>query len=61
MYKLALEKRYGITNCCPDEDDRWLVQKELIDIQALRDPNYKCKECSCSCNNNTSQTCNCGN
>jgi hypothetical protein len=61
MYKLALEKRYGITNCCPEEDDRWLIQKELIDLQALKDPNYKCKECTCGCNNNTSQTCNCKN
>jgi hypothetical protein len=33
MYKIVLEKRYGITNCCPDEDDRWLIQKELIDYK----------------------------
>ena len=60
MYKVVLEKRYGITNCCPDEDDKWLIKKELIDLQALKDPNYNCKECSCSCNSvNTSSTCNC--
>lgn len=60
MYKIVLEKRYGITNCCPDEDDRWLIQKELIDLQALKDPNYDCPSCSCSCNSgNTSSTCNC--
>jgi hypothetical protein len=62
MYKLALEKRYGITNCCPEEDDKWLVQKELIDLQALKDPNYKCEECGCNCQSNSScQTCNCKN
>jgi hypothetical protein len=61
MYKLALEKRYGITNCCPEEDDKWLIQKELIDLQALKDPNYKCQECGCGCNNNSCQTCNCKN
>jgi hypothetical protein len=62
LYKIALEKRYGITNCCPEDDDRWLVQKELIDLQALKDPNYNCKECACSCNSgNTCTTCNCKN
>ena len=60
MYKLALEKRYGISNCCPEEDDKWLIKKELIDLQALKDPNYKCAECSCGClNTNTCSTCNC--
>ena len=62
MYKIVLEKRYGITNCCPDEDDRWLIQKELIDLQALKDPNYNCPSCPCSCNSGkTYSTCNCGN
>jgi hypothetical protein len=61
LYKIALEKRYGITNCCPEEDDKWLIQKELIDLQALKDPNYKCDECSCGCNNNPQQICNCKN
>ena len=62
MYKIVLEKRYGITNCCPDEDDRWLIQKELIDLQALKDPNYNCPSCPCFCNSGkTYSTCNCGN
>lgn len=62
LYKIALEKRYGITNCCPEDDDKWLVKKELIDLQALKDPNYNCKECACSCNSgNTCSSCNCKN
>ena len=62
LYKIALEKRYGITNCCPDEDDKWLIQKELIDLQALKDPNYNCAECKCSCGPvNMCETCNCKN
>ena len=62
MYKIVLEKRYGITNCCPDEDEKWLLLKELIDLQALKDPNYKCPECPCSCSSGkTYSTCNCGN
>ena len=58
MYKDALEKRYGISNCCPDEDMKWIIEKELIDLQALKDPNYKCSACSCSC---TKSSCNCKN
>jgi hypothetical protein len=62
MYKIVLEKRYGITNCCPDDDEKWLLKKELIDLQALKDPNYKCPECPCSCSSGKSySTCNCGN
>jgi len=62
LYKIALEKRYGITNCCPEDDDKWLIKKELIDLQALKDPNYNCKECTCSCTPvNTCSTCNCKN
>ena len=68
IYKIALEKRYGITNCCPDDDDKWVSRKELIDLQALKDPNYDCKECECSCTSgnrcgsgNTCTTCNCKN
>ena len=62
LYKIALEKRYGITNCCPDDDDQALIQKELIDLQALKDPNYKCEECKCNCGPvNMCETCNCKN
>lgn len=62
LYKIALEKRYGITNCCPEDDDKWLVKKELIDLQALKDPNYDCKECTCGCGSvNACPTCNCKN
>jgi hypothetical protein len=62
LYKIVLEKRYGITNCCPEDDEKWLLKKELIDLQALKDPNYKCPSCPCSCNSGkTYSTCNCGN
>jgi hypothetical protein len=62
MYKVVLEKRYGITNCCPDDDEKWILLKELIDLQALHDPNYKCPDCLCPCDSGkTYSTCNCGN
>ncbi len=32
-------KRYGITPCCDDEDtNKWLIDKELLDLKALYDP-----------------------
>jgi hypothetical protein len=62
MYKIVLEKRYGITNCCPEDDEKWLLLKELIDLQALKDPNYHCPDCPCACNSGKSySSCNCGN
>ena len=55
MYKQVLQLRYGISNCCPEEDEQYIVQKELIDLAALYDPAYPCATNSCGCNNN----CNC--
>jgi len=39
MYKQVLQLRYGISNCCPEEDERYIIQKELIDLQAMIPPN----------------------
>tara|TARA_R100001443_G_scaffold51239_3_gene63237 strand:- start:667 stop:2841 length:2175 start_codon:yes stop_codon:yes gene_type:complete len=50
VYKKVLELRYGISNCCPEEDEKWLIKKELIELQALTDPNYKCQDTPASCN-----------
>jgi hypothetical protein len=55
LYKQVLQLRYGISNCCPEDDDKALVKKEIIDIQALNDKDYICsnlENCNCSsCNN----------
>lgn len=67
-YKQVMRLRYGISNCCPEEEEKWLVKKELIDLDALRDPNYICQpvttccnqplsSCGCDCNT-TLKTCN---
>jgi len=63
LYKSVLELRYGISNCCPEEDNKWLVKKQLIDLQALRDPMYECEVSACgcgqtSCGCDTLKTCN---
>jgi hypothetical protein len=67
LYKEVMRLRYGISNCCPDEDEKWLIKKELIDLAALVDPDYICKpvqscgcppsSCGCGCNT-TLKTCN---
>lgn len=67
-YKQVLRLRYGISNCCPEDEEKWLVKKELIDLQALFDPDYVCtpvttccsqpiSSCGCGCNE-TLKTCN---
>jgi hypothetical protein len=59
-YKQVLYLRYGISDCCPDENDKWLIKKELIDLDALRDPDYVCTEInSCCPTSSCSGTCNC--
>lgn len=50
MYKKVLEQRYGITNCCPDDDQKWLIKKQLIDLAALLDPDYICTISTSCCN-----------
>ena len=59
--------RYGMSNCCPEDDETWLIKKELIDLAALVDPNYICtpvqtcgcapSSCGCGCSS-TLKTCN---
>jgi hypothetical protein len=59
LYKSVLELRYGISNCCPEEDNKWLIKKELIDLEALRDPEYMCEVNTCDCPPSTCG-CSCG-
>jgi len=56
MYKKVLEQRYGISNCCPEDDSKWLIKKELIDLAGLVDPNYICTTVQSCCNESP----NCG-
>lgn len=57
LYKQVLTLRYGITNCCPEEDDKWLLKKQIIDLQALMDPDYTCAINTCGC---PPASCGCG-
>lgn len=56
LYKQVLELRYGISNCCPEEDQQYLIKKQLIDLKSLVNPDYTCATPSCGCNTG----CNCG-
>lgn len=58
LYRQVLTLRYGISNCCPEEDEYWFVKKELIDIAALYNPAFPCEASTCGCNNNCGGTCN---
>jgi len=55
-YKQVLYLRYGISDCCPEDTDKWLIKKELIDMDALRDPNWVCTISTCGC---PPASCNC--
>jgi len=57
LYKSVLKGRYGISNCCDEPTDKWLIKKELIDLAALVDPDYICTVSSCGC---PTSTCGCG-
>lgn len=61
MYKDVLEKRYGISNCCPEELMKWEIKHEMLMLDSLINPDYTCQPttncgcpqpttCSCSCN-----------
>ena len=57
-YKEVMRLRYGMSNCCPEDDEKWLIKKELIDLAALVDPNYICtpvQTCGCA-----PSSCGCG-
>jgi len=42
LYKQVLQQRYGISNCCPEDDENLILKKEVIDLEALNDPDFDC-------------------
>jgi len=59
LYRQVLTLRYGISNCCPEKDEYWLVKKELIDLAALYNPDYICAPAnSCGCGQPNDCGCN---
>jgi hypothetical protein len=72
LYKDVIAQRYGIASCCHEEElYRLDIKYQLLELQAINNPNYICKpfseccqdttDCGCGCNNNScQQTTNCG-
>jgi len=58
LYKQVLQQRYGISNCCSEDDENLILKKEVIDLQSLHDPNFNCTEPLSCC---TPSQCSCGN
>jgi hypothetical protein len=48
VFNQIVKKRFGITPCCEDEFDKYLLKKELLDLQILYDPNI-CKSTCYTC------------
>ena len=51
LYHRVLTERYGISNCCPEEDEQSLIRKELIDLASLRDKSIVCTISTDCCSN----------
>jgi len=50
MYKDVLSERYGISNCCPDDDMKWIIKHEMLMLDILVNPDYTCTPItSCQC------------
>lgn len=49
MYKDVLQKRYGISNCCPEELLKWQIKYEMLMLDVLINPNYECTPTSSCC------------
>jgi hypothetical protein len=48
-YREVMVQAYGITPCCGEDDYLWEIRKELIELKAIEDPNYKCLTLGCGC------------
>ncbi len=42
MYKDVLQKRYGISNCCPEELTKWEIKHDMLMLDVLINPDYEC-------------------
>lgn len=57
MYKDVLERRYGISNCCPEELIKWEIKHEMLMLDVLVNSDYVCSTGSaCNC----PSSCDCG-
>ena len=44
VYNKMKKRRYGITTCCGEDLQKWIIKKELLDLRAIYDPAL-CRTC----------------
>jgi hypothetical protein len=49
MYKDVLQKRYGISNCCPEDLLKWQIKYEMLMLDVLVNPDYECTTTTSCC------------
>lgn len=60
LYKNVISERYGIAPCCPeDELYRLDIKFQLLELQAINNPDYICTPFNPCCYNNDSCGCGC--
>lgn len=59
MYNVMLSARYGLTVCCDESFDKWLIKKELLDLDSIRNTEFNCCPPVPVCDTCNSQACNC--
>jgi hypothetical protein len=60
LYKNVISERYGIAPCCPEEEITKLdIKYQLLEMQAINNPDYVCTTTSCGCQQTVSCGCGC--
>lgn len=49
VYDEMVKARYGITICCEHDVNYWDVQKQILDLQSIMDPNPSTLDIPCTC------------
>lgn len=60
VYMQVMVDKYGIQPCCGDDDYKWEIKKELIELKAIEDPDYICQyldPCGCTTGNSGLTSC----
>jgi len=60
LYKDVIAQRYGIAPCCPEEElYRLDIKYQLLELQAINNPDYICRPYKPCCQENDSCGCGC--
>ena len=59
LYNRMLSVRYGLTVCCDEAFDKWLIKKELLDLDSLKNTEFDCCPPIAPCSVCNTQECCC--